>query len=61
VSRINIVRKTQSNGERASTGSAFIVLYNREDAVACMDFLQGYRWCNIIASVDFSQPKKVAY
>ena len=61
VSRINIVRKTQSNGERASTGSAFIVLYNREDAVACMEFLQGYRWCNIIASVDFSQPKKVAY
>jgi len=61
VSRINIVRKTQSNGERASTGSAFIVLYNREDAVACMEFLQGYRWCNIIASVDLSQPKKVAY
>ena len=61
ISRINVVRKTQSNGERASTGSAFIVLYNREDAVACMEFLQGYRWCNIIASVDFSQPKKVAY
>ncbi len=61
VSRINVVRKMQSNGERASTGSAFIVLSTREDAVDCMEYLQGYRWCNIIASVDFSQPKKATY
>ena len=58
IARINIVRKsTGDDGVRLSSGSAFIVLGSREDAVACMEFLHGYRWCNVIASVDFSKPK----
>jgi RNA recognition motif-containing protein len=55
--RVNIVRKANGDDVRVSTGSAFVVLSSREEAVACMEFLHGYHWCNVIASVDFSKPK----
>lgn len=57
VVRVNIVRKANADDVRVSTGSAFVVLSCREEAVACMEFLHGYHWCNVIASVDFSKPK----
>jgi hypothetical protein len=55
--RVNIVRKANGDDVRVSTGSAFVVLSSRDEAVACMEFLHGYHWCNVIASVDFSKPK----
>ena len=56
VTRINVVRKAAyGSEERISVGSAFVVCINRDEADACLNFLHGYRWDNLIAAVSFSE------
>jgi RNA recognition motif-containing protein len=57
--RINIVKKySEEESVKSSTGSAFIVLKNKEDAQECINFLHGYRWDNLIACADFASSKE---